>query len=353
MRNKSREYKPRLSRARRPELLLVLLPHFVYCRYSSGHMGRKAMLLGRLRVVVAAHKRISSILNGGGVSPPSATCTASDAATKLQKEGIDHDSDAASPALGSAPAYTAIRSRPNTTIRGGIDNNGRVGATGHTLSYTVGDGSRAAARRERRIVVWALRDVAARIVQEEARHYARTRFVAARRLSEESSVVADSTADTAGLSIVPASVAVHEGAVEGSERGVGISNTSTTVATCDSAVRSGNGSGVGVELRSDAKGLALLDPTVGGSQKRTSTPVYASHGQPDSTHHRQQRASVQGAIQKTLSATVSSPSAMPLGEACSAWVTPAEDDTRTSSRAGSTKDARKAKQTAEHFSSTR
>lgn len=317
------------------------------------------MLLGRLRVVFAAHKRISSILNGESISPPSATCTASDAATKRQKEGLDHDSDAASPALEPAPAYTAIKSRPNTTVRGVIDNSDRVGATDDTLNHTVSDGSRAAARRERRIVLWALRDVAARIVQEEVRHYARTRFVTARLLSEESSVAADSTADTAGLSIVPASVAVRADAVEGSKRGVGISNTSTAVATCDRAVHScsgsgsGSGSGGGVLLGSDAKGLALLDPTEGGSQKRPSTPVYASHGQPDSTHHRQQQASVQGTIQRAVSATVSSPSAMPLGEAGSALVTPAEDDTRTSSLAGSTKDARKAKQPAEHFSSTR
>lgn len=170
----------------------------VVSRYSSGHMGRRAMLRGRLRVVSAAHKRLDSILHAEIINTPrTAARTASGAAAstaRRQKEDIGHTtSDAAFPVRGEAgPIFTAVNARTVVAAnKDGIDwNNRQAALIGDMLNCATSDDGKGTAKREGRIVLWALRDVAARIIQEEVRHYARTRFMTTRTFLEDSSVVA-------------------------------------------------------------------------------------------------------------------------------------------------------------------
>lgn len=88
-------------------------------RYTSGHIGRRAMLSARFRVALAAHERIQRVILG--------VC-----------ENRDDDG-------GAEPLHVA------NVINDKAD-------------------------REGRLVLWALYDSAARIVQEEIRYYARFRM---------------------------------------------------------------------------------------------------------------------------------------------------------------------------------
>lgn len=103
-------------------------------RYTKGHMGRRAMLSGIFRAVSAARRRLDDV--------------------RLRATGC-----------GDLHLSTMTREP---------DPAGRAAATA-TSSRRREGGVEAAAEHELRIVLWALRDTAARIVQEEVRHYARCR----------------------------------------------------------------------------------------------------------------------------------------------------------------------------------
>lgn len=125
--------------------LTVIMSHCgraTFGRYSSGHMGRKGMLLARFRVALAAHHRLQNLLRGA-------------IGNNAIRSTVESTADA-----------PPVREQFDTTL---------VFEAPAKLD-TVGVAASMATARESRIVRWVLRDSAARIMQEEIRHYARARL---------------------------------------------------------------------------------------------------------------------------------------------------------------------------------
>lgn len=146
-------------------------------------MGRRAMLIARLKVVSAAYERILDILP----SLPRLSGEITPHLTEPAAASQDTSCEPPQPSKEEAPSASIRSARaPHQNVqhvasKTAIEVVGRGGDGHEDLALS----GAAAAEREFRILLWALRDVAARVIQQEVRGYAR-RQIGRRRLLERS-----------------------------------------------------------------------------------------------------------------------------------------------------------------------